>query len=162
MREEFKIHRDLILEKKLKELIKDLENIIDTADQKTLEEKFAKANSLIQTRERVLDEYTVQYYYSWTSLDGLVGELTLDIPKVEDIEKEDLKELICWMRKIISKEETLEGVDYEYFDNFYRGFFNKNFVNGEEAYSAIFEDVSVDDVIEIAYDSKSADGVILL
>lgn len=62
--------------------------------------------------------------FNWRQLDGWVGELMMKVPQVDNIEKTDLIELIHWMRKIISDEEELEGIDYEYFDNYYRSFLN--------------------------------------
>ena len=120
-----------------------------------------KANALVTADGRMLDEYAVRYYYSWTDLEGLVGELTMNVPKIERIEAQDLEELIVWMRKVIADEETLEDIDYGYFDNYYREFFLKNFPNGEEAYEAIFEECKVQEVIDIAYQEKDSDVILL-
>lgn len=100
--------------------------------------------------------------FNWRQLDGLVGELMMKVPQVDNIEKTDLIELIYWMRKIILDEEELEGIDYEYFDNYYRSFFELNFPNGAAAYDAIFEEISAEDIIEIAYSNPTTDSVILL
>ena len=77
------------------------------------------------------------------------------------IEEQDLEELIIWMRKVIAGEEPLEDINYGYFDDYYREFFLKNFPNGEDAYEAIFEECKVQEVIDIAYQEKE-DNVILL
>lgn len=103
----------------------------------------------------------MKYYYSWTDLEGLVGELTINVPKIEHIEAQDLEELIIWMRKVIAGEETLEDIDYGYFDDYYREFFLKNLPNGENAYEAIFEECKVQEVIDIAYQEKDSNVILL-
>ena len=161
MKEYLKIHRDRDRENALKVLVEEIEELLDTSNEELVEKKLAKANILVTADERVLDEYAVREYYSWTDLDGLVGELTVNVPKLEHIDVEDLKELVEWMRKVIAEEETLEDIDYEYFDNYYHEFFLKNFPNGEEAYEAIFEECSVQEVIEIAYEENDGDVILL-
>ena len=161
MKEYLKIHRDRDRENALKALIEEIEALLDTSNEELVKEKLAKANTLVTADERVLDEYAVREYYGWTDLDGLVGELTVKVPKLEHIDVEDLKELVEWMRKVIAEEESLEDIDYEYFDNYYREFFLKNFPNGEEAYEAIFEECTVQKVIEIAYEENDGDVILL-
>ena len=159
MKEYLKIQRDINRENTLKVLIEEIEELLDAGNDEMVEEKMTKANTLVTADGRILDEYAVRYYYSWTDLEGLVGELTINVPKIERIEAQDLEELIIWMRKVIDDEETLEDIDYEYFDNYYREFFLKNFPNGEEAYEAIFEECNVQEVIDIAYQEKEDDVI---
>ena len=161
MKEYLRIRRDIDRENTLKALIEEIEELFDAGNDELAEEKMTKANALVTADGRMLDEYAVRYYYSWTDLEGLVGELTMNVPKIERIEAQDLEELIVWMRKVIADEETLEDIDYGYFDNYYREFFLKNFPNGEEAYEAIFEECKVQEVIDIAYREKDSDVILL-
>lgn len=161
MKEYLRIRRDIDRENTLKALIEEIEELFDAGNDELAEEKMTKANALVTADGRMLDEYAVRYYYSWTDLEGLVGELTMNVPKIERIEAQDLEELIVWMRKVIADEETLEDIDYGYFDNYYREFFLKNFPNGEEAYEAIFEECKVQEVIDIAYQEKDSDVILL-
>ena len=161
MKEYLRIQRDIDRENTLKALIEETEALLDTGNDELMEEKIAKANTLVTAYGRILDEYAVRYYYTWTDLEGLVGELTINVPKLEYIEAQDLEELIIWMRRVISGEETLEDIDYGYFDNYYREFFMKNFPNGEDAYEAVFEECKVHEVIDIAYQERE-DKVIFL
>lgn len=161
MKEYLRIQRDIDREKTLKVLIEEIEELLDTGNDELVKEKIAKANTLVTADGRILDEYAVRYYYSWTDLEGLVGELTINVPKIERIEVQDLEELIIWMRKVIAGEETLEDIDYAYFDNYYRQFFLENLPNGEDAYEAIFKECKVQEVMDIAYQEKE-DNVILL
>lgn len=161
MKEYLRIQRDIDRENTLKVLIEEIEELLDTGNDELVKEKIAKANTLVTADGRILDEYTVRYYYSWTDLEGLVGELTINVPKIECIEAQDLEELIIWMRKVIAGEETLEDIDYAYFDNYYRQFFLENLPNGEDTYEAIFKECKVQEVMDIAYQEKE-DNVILL
>lgn len=161
MKEYLRIQRDIDRENALKILIEEIEELLDAGNDELVEEKMKKANTLVTADGRILDEYAVRYYYSWTDLEGLVGELTINVPKIEHIEEQDLEELIIWMRKVIAGEEPLEDINYGYFDDYYREFFLKNFPNGEDAYEAIFEECKVQEVIDIAYQEKE-DNVILL
>ena len=161
MKEYLRIRRDIDRENTLKALIEEIEELFDAGNDELAEEKMTKANALVTADGRMLDEYAVRYYYSWTDLEGLVGELTMNVPKIERIEAQDLEELIVWMRKVIADEETLEDIDYGYFDNYYREFFLKNFPNGEEAYEAIFEECKVQEVIDIAYQEKDSDVILV-
>ena len=161
MKEYLRIRRDIDRENTLKALIEEIEELFDAGNDELAEEKMTKANALVTADGRMLDEYAVRYYYSWTDLEGLVGELTMNVPKIERIEAQDLEELIVWMHKVIADEETLEDIDYGYFDNYYREFFLKNFPNGEEAYEAIFEECKVQEVIDIAYQEKDSDVILL-
>ena len=161
MKEYLRVRRDIDRENTLKALIEEIEELFDAGNDELAEEKMTKANALVTADGRMLDEYAVRYYYSWTDLEGLVGELTMNVPKIERIEAQDLEELIVWMRKVIADEETLEDIDYGYFDNYYREFFLKNFPNGEEAYEAIFEECKVQEVIDIAYQEKDSDVILL-
>lgn len=119
MKEYLRIRRDIDRENTLKALIEEIEELFDAGNDELAEEKMTKANALVTADGRMLDEYAVRYYYSWTDLEGLVGELTMNVPKIERIEAQDLEELIVWMRKVIADEETLEDIDYGYFDNYY-------------------------------------------
>ena len=108
MKEYLRIRRDIDRENTLKALIEEIEELFDAGNDELAEEKMKKANALVTADGRMLDEYAVRYYYSWTDLEGLVGELTINVPKIERIEAQDLEELIVWMRKVIADEETLE------------------------------------------------------
>ena len=161
MKEYLKIKRDIDRENTLKELIEEIEDLLDNENEELLKEKIAKANMLVTVDGRILDEYIIRNYYSWTDLEGLAGELTINVPNIEQIDTQDLEELIIWMRKVIADEEPLEDIDYGYFDNYYREFFSKNFPNGEDAYEAIFMECEVQEVIDIVYQEKE-NNVILL
>lgn len=77
MKEYLRIHRDIDRENTLKVLIEEIEELLDNGNDELVKEKMEKANTLVTADGRILDEYAVRYYYSWTDLEGLVGELTI-------------------------------------------------------------------------------------
>lgn len=149
MRDEFIVKRDYEREEKLKNILLDLESRLDNGeDERTLSDKFAEANMLVSTEGRIIDANLITYYYEWTSMEGLVGELTMSVPRITDFDKSELVEFITWLRKVIHDEISLEDIDFEYFTNFYHLFFEINFPYDDTLFDDVFGDMEVDALVD--------------
>lgn len=158
MRQELVVKRNLENEVLLKAIIEEIEAKTGRVDESELEELYLKANELV-VPERAVDETLIDQYYSWASLDDLVGELTMEVPKVNDITREELAEVINYMRDIIHDRKQLYEIDFNYFNQFYYRFFEENFANGEVAHEMVYEDVPVEKVVEEAFSSEKDDVI---
>lgn len=91
--------------------------------------------------------YTIEYYYSWTSLDDLVGSLTIRVPEKIELSEEEYVELILYIQYNLIKAANAE----EYKFDFYYQYFNNNY--SIEIRNEIFiENV---DVMELAKKMKN-------
>lgn len=152
LREDLIPSRDIEAENKLKELILEIENrMADAGNTELMEEKLKEAGKYIKAKDRVLDLTVIEQYYSWTDLDGLVGELTMQVPTGVQLSEDELSELIEYLRNTLVNAEPDGDMDYKY--NFYRNFFEENFPENDEAFDMIFEeDISVEDIVrELIY-----------
>lgn len=148
LREDLIPSRDIEAENKLKELILEIENRMADAGntEELIEEKLKEAGKYIKAKDRVLDLTVIEQYDSWTDLDGLVGELTMQVPTGVQLAEDELSELIEYLRNTLVDAEPDGDMDYKY--NFYRSFFEENFPENDEAFDMIFEEaMSVEDIV---------------
>lgn len=153
MREDLIAKRDLERERKLKKILIHIENQLDLGKtEEDLKKEFAEANSLV-TSDGIVNEYVMRYYYGWTSMDGLVGELTINVPQIGEIREDEFREFVIWFRKIINDEIILEGMDFEYFSNYYDTFFRVNFRGYEDLSSDIYGGKDIEEMVIKLLDS---------
>lgn len=129
IREDLIPHRDKEAEKQLKALIEKIEKLMDKPkNQATVEELLKKAAEYVKVPDRVLDLTVIEQYYSWTDLDGLVGELTVKVPKLSDITKEDFAALVQYISDVLAQtSKTRKITDFEYMEDYYTRFFELNY-----------------------------------
>lgn len=152
MRDCLRPHRNLAAETQLKIMIQKIQSLMyQPENHSTVEKMLEDASKLVKAPNRVLDLEVIENYEDWTDLDGLVGELTMEVPVVADISKEDLQEIVQEMRGVIESGQAPEPMSLDYWMNFYREFFALNFPGVEdELYDAVFEDIELDEVVEMA------------
>lgn len=153
MRDCLRPHRDLEAETQLKTVILQIQSLMYEPENRAAVEKlFEDAAKLVKAPDRVLDLAVVENYEDWTDLDGLVGELTMDVPEVPDISREDLCEIVQEMRAVIGQNQAPDNISLEYWSNFYREFFAVHFPEtGDELFDAVFEELSLDEVVGIVF-----------
>lgn len=153
IREDLKPHPDREAESQLKSLIKEIETLLnEPAEDSTVGEKLKEASRYVKAPDRVLDQSVIENYDSWTDLDGLAGELTMEVPRLTDISKEDFKSLVGWIREVIETQET-GGIRFDYWMNFYTTFFELNFPDVEEVdlFDEICEGTPLEELVGIAF-----------
>ena len=85
--------------------------------------------------------YAIENYYSWTSLDGFVGNLALQIPQKIELSEEEIIDLILYIQDNLIKSTDVE----EYKFDFYYEYLINNY--SEEIYNEIFmENVKVSEL----------------
>ena len=155
MKDYLKPHRDLDAEKRLKSIIEEIESLMgDPKNDSTIENKLKEAAQFIKAPDRVLDLTVIEQYTAWTDLDGLVGELTMEVPVLSSISKEDFLSIVQQMREVIKSEQAPDNMQWDYWMDFYREFFEVNFANiddAEDLFDEIFEDTSLDELVNIAF-----------
>lgn len=158
MREELYPRRDLEREKRLIDLISKIESRLDLVDDEKLVEElsseFEEANSLVTVEGRIIDVCLIRYYYQWTSLEDLAGELTLNVKRVDDITKEELAEIIDYYRKVIITNEVVpDDYSFSFFEGFYHDFFKKNFPSFENLENMLYEEISSSELADLVFNS---------
>ena len=158
MREGLYPKRDLNREKRIIELIEKIEGQLDLIDDEKLVEvfksEFKEINSLITTEGRIVDLETIRYYYQWTSLEDLAGELTLNVKRVEDINREELKDIIDYYRKVVITEEIVpDNYNFSYFEGFYHIFFEINFPSFQDLENMIYGDIGSSELADLVFNS---------
>lgn len=152
MRDCLRPHRNLAAETRLKTMIQRIQSLMyQPENHSTVEKVLEDASKLVKAPNRVLDLEVIEHYESWTDLDGLVGELTMEVPVLTDISREDLQEIVQEMRTVIKSGQAPEPISLDYWMDFYREFFALNFPGVEdELYDAVFEDIGLNEVVEMA------------
>lgn len=152
MRDCLRPHRNLAAETRLKTMIQRIQSLMyQPENHSTVEKMLEDASKLVKAPNRVLDLEVIGHYEGWTDLDGLVGELTMEVPVLTDISREDLQEIVQEMRGVIESGQAPDHMSLDYWMNFYREFFALNFPGVEdELYDAVFEDIELDEVVEMA------------
>lgn len=152
MRDCLRPHRNLAAETQLKTMIQRIQSLMyQPENHSTVEKMLEDASKLVKAPNRVLDLEMIEHYESWTDLDGLVGELTMEVPVLSDICREDLQEIVQEMRGVIESGQAPDPISLDYWMDFYREFFALNFPSAEdELYEAVFEDIELDEVVEMA------------
>ena len=168
IREELIPKRDTDTERKIKNIIFEIEDVLEDETKKEfIERKLEEANELIKSKDRILDLYTVEYYYSWTSLDGLVAELTLKVPDKIELSQEEMEELLTHIQENIINAEVVDSsddealVDFEFSMNFYHEYFGNNY--SLELFDELFdESVDIKLLANKLINFKRSNNVILL
>lgn len=96
---------------------------------------------MLESRKRTVNIYAIENYYSWTSLDGFVGNLALQIPQKIELSEEEIIDLILYIQDNLIKSTDVE----EYKFDFYYEYLINNY--SEEIYNEIFmENVKVSEL----------------
>lgn len=141
--------RNIQAEEKLKILIIEIEQMLgNPAMTDSIEEKLEQAKKFITVPGRIIDLDVIEQYYSWTTLDGLVRELTMEIPVNTVLSKDELSELLTYLR-----ENLINGIpdeDTEYKIQFYTDFFDENYPDYEDVFDMLYDEIiSVDDIVNL-------------
>lgn len=135
IREELIPKKDEKLAEKLKNIILEIEEVLEEDSKKVfVEKKIEELNQLLEPGKRTVGIYEIQYYYSWTSLDGFVDNLALQVPPKIELSEEEIVDLILYIQDNLIKSNDVE----EYMFDFYYEYFCNNY--SEEIYNEIFED----------------------
>lgn len=154
MKDCLKPHKNLETETQLKTIIQKIQNLMyEPKNNSTIENMLKEASKFIKAPERVLDLNVIEHYESWTDLDGLVGELTMEVPVLKEVSKEDFLSIVQWIREAMENGQETDEISIEYWMNFYREFFTLNFpdIEDDELFDEIFEDTSLDELVAIAF-----------
>lgn len=153
MEDYLKPHRDLESERQLKTIIQKIQSLMyEQKNIAVIENMLKEATEFIKASDRVLDLTVIESYESWTDLDGLVGELTMEVPMLSAVSKEDFVSIVQLVREAIKTEQTPNDVPLDYFMNFYREFFSLNFPNTtDDLFDEIFEDTSLDKLVDMVF-----------
>lgn len=155
MKDRLKPHRDLEAEKRLKSIIEEIQSLMcDPKNNSAIEDKLKEATQFIKAPNRVLDLTVIEHYNGWTDLDGLVGELTMEVPVLSTVSKEDFLSIVQQIREVIKSGQVPDNLRLDYWMDFYRAFFEVNFSNidnVEDLFDEIFEDTSLNELVNIAF-----------
>ncbi|MDE7271515.1 MAG: hypothetical protein K2N95_00395 [Lachnospiraceae bacterium] len=154
MKDCLKPHRDLEAEVQLKTIIQQIQSLMDEPkNDSAVENLLIEASKYIKASDRVLDLTVIEHYEDWTDIDGIVGELTMEVPVLQAVSKEDFLSIVQEIREVIESGQAPDNMRLDYWMNFYRELFALNFPNAEnvDLLDAIFEDTSLDDMIEVAF-----------
>lgn len=148
-----KPHRNLESERQLKTIIQKIQSLMyDPKNDSVVEDMLKEATKFIKVPDRVLDLATIEDYESWTDLDGLVGGLTREVPRLSAVSKKDFISIIQLVREAIETEQTSNDIPLDYFMDFYREFFSLNFPYiADDLFDAVFEDTSLDKLVDMAF-----------
>ncbi len=154
MKDCFKPHRNMEAETQLKTMIQKIESLMyESQNDAIIENLLKEASKLVKAPDRVLDLTVIEHYGGWTDLDGLVGELTMEVPKLDGISKEDFLSIVRWIRAVIKNEQKMDPIRLDYWMDFYSTFFELNFPNRKEVdlFNKIFEETPLDELVNIAF-----------
>ncbi len=157
MKDCFKPHRNLADESHLKEIIEKIQSQMHEPESHSIIEALLKeAEAYIKAPNRILDLTVIEQYDEWTDLDGLVGELTMEVPKPETISEEDFLSIVQYIQETIATEQFPDTIRADYWLDFYREFFALNFPNAEpdELLDEIMESASPEELVRIAFSNK--------
>lgn len=149
-----KPHRNLDDEKRLKIMIQQIQSLMDEPEHTMIvENMLQEASKLIKVPNRILDLSVIEHFESWTDVDGLVCELTMEVPLLPAVSKDDFVSIVQGIREVIEGEQVLDDMPLNYYMDFYRTFFSLNFPNVTEdkIFDEIFEDTTLDELVEIAF-----------
>jgi len=155
MKDHLKPHKDLEAERQLKSIIEKIQSLMyDPKNNSAIEEKLKEAAHFIKAPNRVLDLTVIEHYNGWTDLDGLVGELAMEIPVLPTVSKEDFLSIVQQIREVIKSGQAPDNLRLDYWMDFYRAFFEVNFSNinnVEGLFDKKFENTSLDELVNIAF-----------
>ncbi len=153
MKESLKPHRDIYAEAQLKEIIGEIQALLHESKGDAVDELLKKAAQFIKSPDRVLDLEVIEHYEGWTDLDGLAGELTMEVPRLENISKEDFTEIVLWIRKAVENEQEMGDIRPDFLMDFYREFFALHFPDAGdgELLDEIFDGAPLEKLLGIAF-----------
>lgn len=153
MDEYLKPHRDLESERQLKAIIREIQSLMyEPKNNSVVEHLLKEAAKFVKAPDRVIDLAVIEEYESWTDLDGLAGELTMEVPVLTAVSKEDFISIIQLIREVIETEQTPNDVPLNYFMDFYREFFSIHFLNkADSLFDEVFEDTSLGQLVDMAF-----------
>ena len=153
MEDYLKPHRNLEAERQLKTIIQKIQSLIYKPENNAaIRDMLREASKFVKASDRVLDLEVIESYESWTDLDGLVGELTMEVPTLSFVSKENFISVIQLVREVIDTECTPNDLPLDYFMNYYREFFSLNFSDiGDDLFDELFEDTSIDKLVDMAF-----------
>lgn len=154
MKDCLKPHRNLEAEKQLKVIIKQIESLMgEPKNNPTIENMLKEAAKFIKATNRVLDFSVIENYESWTDLDGLVCELTMEVPKLPAVSEEDFISIVQCIREVVESGQMPDDMPLDCWRDFYINFFALNLPNVEadDLFDEIFEDTSLDELVDIAF-----------
>ncbi|MCI9560673.1 MAG: hypothetical protein HFG52_15990 [Lachnospiraceae bacterium] len=148
-----KPHRNLETERQLKTIIQKIQSLIHKPENDTaIRDMLREASKFVNAPNRVLDLEAIESYEGWTDLDGFVGELTMEVPTLFFVSKENFISVIQLVREVIDTEHTPNDLPLDYFMNFYREFFLLNFPDiGDDLFDELFENTPVDKLVDMAF-----------
>lgn len=154
MKDYLKPHRNLDAERQLKAIILQIESLMNKSENTpTIEEMLEEAAKLVKSSDRILDLTVIEDYESWTDLDGLVCELTMEIPKLPTVSREDFVAIAQYIRRIIESGATPDNMPLDCWKEFYIGLFALNFpnVDADDLFEKMFEDISIDALVDMVF-----------
>lgn len=154
MKDFLKPHRNLEAEVQLKTMIQEIESLMyEPKNNAKVENMLKEAAKIMKAPNRVLDLDVIEHYEGWTDLDGLVEELTMEVPKLDNISKADFSSIVHWIRKVIKMEQESGNIRPDYLIDFYRAFFTLNFpkVQNIDLLDEIFQDTSLEELVTMAF-----------
>lgn len=154
MKDYLKPHRNLAAEAQLKTSIQQIQSLMgEPENNSTVENILKEATKFIKAPNRILDLTVIEHYESWTDLDSLVGELTMEVPMLPAVSKEDFVSIVQEIREVIESGQVRDNVPLNYYMDFYRAFFALNFPNVAEdgIFDEIFEDTSLDKLVDLHF-----------
>lgn len=154
MNDFLKPHRNLEAEVQLKTMIQEIESLMyEPKNNAKIENMLKEANKIMKAPNRVLDLDVIEHYEGWTDLDGLVEELTMEVPKLDNVSKADFSSIVHWIRNVIKMEQETGNIRIDYLIDFYRAFFTLNFpkVHDIDLLDEIFQDTSLEELVTMAF-----------
>lgn len=158
MKDYLKPHRDLEAEVQLKTIIQKIQSLLDESkndskNDSAVDDLLIEASRYVKASDRVLDLTVIEHYEDWTDLDGLVSELTMEVPVLQAVSREDFLLIAQEIRAVIESGQAPDNMRLDYWMNFYREFFAINFPSVEhvDLFDEMFEDISLDELAAIAF-----------
>lgn len=115
-RSDLRPKRNLVAERQLKSLILEIEGMLQQG-QEQIEEKIQQAAAYVVTPGKLLDLEVIREYETWTDLDTLVTDLTMEVPSDVHLTKDEFKKLAFWINENVIN--GMEGDKQEYYEYYY-------------------------------------------
>ena len=151
-RSDLRPRRNLEAERQLKSLILEIEGMLQQGQELALiEKKVEQADKYAVTPGRLLDLEVIREYGTWTDLDTLVTDLTMEVPSDIHLTKDEFKKLAFWINENVIN--GMEGDRRWYFKYYYDMLFSLVFPDTIEydIMEQIENDVSIDEIVARIY-----------
>lgn len=115
MKNFLKPHRNLEAEKQLKAIIQQIESLMyEPENNHRVDNLLKEAAKFIKAPDQVLDLTVIERYNSWTDLDTLAAELTMELPAYK-LSREDLVDLVEMITTVRDKDtgERLSQAEHD-------------------------------------------------